>query len=191
MMNPDPKRWNPFKFLRVVPRKPDAPSSDDARPGESDQRNSFPDLFRLFSREQWRALEDFFLDPLSARATLDRWFGDFSSAHFQPRIDVVDEGPVLRVTVELPGVDREDVKVSVANGVIIIRGIKKQDIRDEENGCYRLERSHGRFERTVPMPEYADPERALARFDNGILTLTVPKTEPLTPSDRQVEIEIG
>ncbi|MEI7296777.1 MAG: Hsp20/alpha crystallin family protein [Paraburkholderia tropica] len=190
-MNPDPKRWNPFKFFRLSGRKPDAQSPDNTNAGDSGQRNSLPDLMKLLSREQWRAVEDFFLDPTLARGVLDRWFGDFSSARFQPRIDVVDEGPVLRVTVELPGIDRSDVKVSVVDGVIIIRGEKKQDIRDEENGCYRLERSHGRFERTVPMPEYADPERALARYDNGILTLTVPKCEPLRSSGRQVEIEIG
>jgi HSP20 family protein len=114
---------------------------------------------------------------LAGRGALERWFGDFSSSRFQPRIDVVDEGKVLRVTVELPGMERKDLSVTVEDGALVLRGEKKQDVRSEEDGCYRLERSYGSFVRTVPMPENAEPERTLAKFDNGVLTLTVPKSE--------------
>jgi HSP20 family molecular chaperone IbpA len=74
-------------------------------------------------------------------------------------IDVVDEGKVLRVTAELPGMARADLNVSVEDGAIVLRGEKKQDVRSEENGCYRLERAHGTFVRMIPMPEYATPTR--------------------------------
>lgn len=68
------------------------------------------------------------------------------------------------------------------------RGEKKQDIRSEENGCYRLERAHGSFMRTIPMPEYADAAHTLAKFDNGVLTLTVPKSEPAQTVSRTIDI---
>ena len=186
-MNTDPKKWSPFKFLRGAARKSDAEGPENASASEQ-WRASWPDISRLFSRESWGAMEDFFHDPFAGRGALERWFGDFSSSRFQPRIDVVDEGPVLRVTAELPGMEREDLKVSVEDGAIVLRGEKKQDVHSEENGCYRLERAHGSFTRTIPMPENADPEHTLAKFDNGVLTLTVPKSEPAKFTSRTIDI---
>ena len=141
----------------------------------------------VFTRTMARHGE-FLHDPFAGNGALERWFGDFSSSRFQPRIDVVDEGPVLRVTAELPGMEREDLKVSVEDGAIVLRGEKRQDVRSEENGCYRLERAHGSFVRTIPMPDNADPEHTLAKFDNGVLTLTVPKSEPAIPTSRTIDI---
>src|ERR1700733_4428531 len=133
VMSPDPKKWNPFKFLRGVSRKSDADRSESPRSSEP-SGPSWSGIARLFPRAPWRAVEELFHDPFAGSA-LERWFGDFSSSRFQPRIDVVDEGPVLRVTAELPGMEREDVKVSVEDGVIVLRGEKRQDVRSEENGC--------------------------------------------------------
>ncbi|KVZ72697.1 Hsp20/alpha crystallin family protein [Burkholderia ubonensis] len=186
-MNTDLKKWNPFKFLRGAARKSNAEGRESPPTGEQWQ-NAWPDIPRLFSREPWRAVEEFFHDPFAGRGALERWFGDFSSSRFQPRIDVVDEGKVLRVTAELPGMEREDLKVSIEDGAIVLRGEKKQDVRSEENGCYRLERAHGSFMRTIPMPEYADPDHTLAKFDNGVLTLTVPKSEPAQTVSRTIDI---
>ncbi|MGF6700711.1 HSP20 family protein [Paraburkholderia sp. MM5496-R1] len=186
-MNTDPKKWNPFKFLRGAARKSDA-DSPESPPANEQWRAPWPDIPRLFAREPWRALEEFFHDPFAGRGALERWFGDFSSSRFQPRIDVVDEGKVLRVTAELPGMEREDLSVSVEDGAIVLRGEKKQDVRSEEDGCYRLERAYGSFIRTIPMPENADPDHALAKFDNGVLTLTVPKSEPARSTSRTIDI---
>jgi HSP20 family protein len=123
-----------------------------------------------------------------AAGALERWFGDFSSSRFQPRIDVVDEGKILRVTVELPGMERDDLTVSVEDGALVLRGEKKQDVHSEEDGCYRLERAYGVFTRTIPMPDNADPDHALAKFDKGVLTLTVPKREQLRSASRTIDI---
>ncbi|WP_320534188.1 Hsp20/alpha crystallin family protein [Robbsia andropogonis] len=173
-MNTDLKKWNPFKFFRSKGHTSNADNLESPSPNEQ-SRASLPDMLRLFSRDQWRAVEEFFLDPFAGHSALERWFGDFSSSRFQPRIDVVDEGKVLRVTAELPGMKREDLKVTVEDGALVLHGEKKQDVHSEEDGCYRLERAYGCFVRTIPMPENADPNRTLAKFDNGVLTLTVPK----------------
>ena len=188
-MNTEPKKWNLFKFLRGSGRKPDSDSdSAQSSPASESGRVSWPDIPRLFSRDPWRAMEEFFHDPFAARGTLERWFGDFSSSRFQPRIDVVDEGKILRVTVELPGMERDDLKITVEDGALVLRGEKKQDVHSEEDGCYRLERAYGAFTRTIPMPEYADAERALAKFDKGVLTLSVPKQEPPRAASRTIDI---
>jgi HSP20 family protein len=186
-MNTAPKKWNPFKFLRGAGRKSDADRSEDP-PASEQWRPVWPDIPRFFSREPWRAVEEFFHDPFTGRGALERWFGDFSSSRFQPRIDVVDEGQVLRVTAELPGMEREDLNVAVEDGALVLRGEKKQDVRSEEDGCYRLERAYGSFVRTIPMPENASPDRTLAKFDNGVLTLTVPKAEPSRSAGRTIDI---
>lgn len=133
-------------------------------------------------------MEDFFLDPFAVRGTLERWFGDFSSSRFQPCIDVVDEGKIVRVTVELPGMEKEDLTVSVEDGALVLRGEKKQDAHSEEDGCYRLERAYGAFMRTIPMPDSADAAHTLAKFDKGVLTLTIPKHGPLRSVSRTIDI---
>ena len=186
-MNTDPKKWSPFKFLRGAGRKSDAGSPED--PPASEQWHAmWSDIPSFLSREPWRAVEEFFHDPFAGRGVLERWFGDFSSSHFQPRIDVVDEGRVLRVTAELPGMDREDLNVTVEDGALVLRGEKKQDVRSEEDGCYRLERAYGSFMRMIPMPESADPAHTLAKLDNGVLTLTVPKGESSRSAGQPIEI---
>ena len=138
-MSTDRKKWNPFKFLRGAARKSDADENQETPSADEQWRAFWPDMPRLFSREPWRAVEGFFHDPFAGRGALERWFGDFSSSRFQPRIDVVDEGPVLRVTAELPGMEREDVNVSVEDGAIVLRGEKKQVDR------YRLEQLTAQF----------------------------------------------
>jgi HSP20 family protein len=187
MMNTDLKKWNPFKFLRGAGRNADAERQESSLASEQ-WRASWSEIPRFFSREPWRAVEELLHDPFARRGTLERWFGDFSSSRFQPRIDVVDEGQVLRVTAELPGMERNDLNVTVEDGALVLRGEKKQDARSEEAGCYRLERAYGRFVRTIPMPENADPDHALAKFDNGVLTLTVPKLEPSRSASRTIDI---
>jgi HSP20 family protein len=175
MMNNNLRKWNPFKFLRGEGRQSDAASGDG--PLANDQW-----------RAPWRAVEEFLHDPFAGPGVLERWFGDFSSSRFRPRIDVVDEGPVLRITAELPGMEREDLNVTVEDGALVLRGKKKQDVRSGESGCYRLERDNGSFVRTIPIPEDADPHHTLAKFDNGVLTLTLPKTETLRTTGRTIEI---
>jgi HSP20 family protein len=146
---------------------------------------TFRDYSLAIRGVRWRISFTIRLQPGGA---LERWFGDFSSSRFQPRIDVVDEGKILRVTVELPGMEREDLNVSVEDGALVLRGEKRQDVRSEEDGCYRLERAYGAFTRTIPMPENADADHALAKFDKGVLTLTVPKQEASQSASYTIDI---
>ncbi|MGF6918830.1 hypothetical protein OKW28_003003 [Paraburkholderia sp. 40] len=71
-MNTDPKKWNPFKFLRGAARKSDA-DSPESPPANEQWRAPWPDIPRLFAREPWRALEEFFHDPFAGRGALERW----------------------------------------------------------------------------------------------------------------------
>ncbi|MCY1285832.1 Hsp20/alpha crystallin family protein [compost metagenome] len=185
-------KWNPFKFLRrTTAEKPSRASRDESsnvavpRHGLPDS----PDVSRYFSGDPWRAMSEFLHEPFAGFSGLDRWFGDFSSSRFQPRIDVVDDGAALRITAELPGMDREDVQTSIEDGALVLRGEKKQDIRSEENGCYRLERAYGAFMRSIPLPDGLDLDHVEAKFERGLLTLRLPKSGSPPPAVRKIEVK--
>lgn len=80
----------------------------------------------------------------------------------------------------------EDVRISLEGNVLTIRGEKRQE--DEENGerVHRIERIYGMFERTFVLPNTADPDRIEARYENGVLTVSIPKTERARPREIQV-----
>ncbi|MDW3687809.1 Hsp20/alpha crystallin family protein [Cupriavidus sp. CV2] len=182
-------KWNPFKFLRKTTsdKQPMGDASDvpATRHGTPD----WPDVSRLFSSDPWRAMGEFLHEPFAGFGGLDRWFGDFSSSRFQPRIDVVDDGEALRITAELPGMDREDLQATIEDGALLLRGEKKQDIRSEENGCYRLERAYGAFMRSIPLPDGVDVDHVDAKFDRGLLTLRLPKTGSSQSAVRTIEVK--
>jgi HSP20 family protein len=116
------------------------------------------------------------LDPFGAFSRLDSWFGDFSPASFEPRIDVADRADAIEITAELPGVDRKDVQVTVEDGYLLISGEKKLERKADERGVYHVERAFGAFQRVVPLPDEIDASRCEANFDNGTLTIRLPKS---------------
>ena len=101
---------------------------------------------------------------------------------------MVDDGEALRITAELPGMDREDLQTTIEDGALLLRGEKKQDIRSEENGSYRLERAYGAFMRSIPLPDGVDVDHVDAKFERGLLTLRLPKTGSSQPAVRKIEV---
>jgi HSP20 family protein len=114
-----------------------------------------------------------------------RNFG-LSSDAFSPKIDVVDGETELKVRAELPGMDAEDVDVSVTQDVLTIRGEKREESEDRGKDYYRVERSFGSFSRSVQLPCEVDPGEADATFEKGVITITLPKTR--TAECRTIEV---
>lgn len=107
-----------------------------------------------------------------------------------PVIDVFENSDNIFVEAELPGIDRERVRISVAGGELVIEGEKTGD--REENGKVNylcIERSFGRFRRTVEIPKAADTTRIKARYEEGILLVTIPKVNEQRKKNRKIEIE--
>ena len=100
---------------------------------------------------------------------------ELGSDAFNPKIDVVDGETELKIAAELPGMDAEDVDLSVTKDVLTIRGEKRAESEDRGKDYYRVERSYGSFVRSVPLPCEVDPGAADAAFDKGVLTITMPK----------------
>ena len=111
-----------------------------------------------------------------------------SPRRFQPRLDVVDQGRSLCLTVALPGMEREDVELTVEDDALVLRGEKKVEAQTEEEGCSRLERAYGRFQRVIPLPDGVDVEKVEAKFAKGVLTVQVPKAATETPRGRRLQI---
>ncbi|MGZ5710421.1 MAG: Hsp20/alpha crystallin family protein [Burkholderiales bacterium] len=129
------------------------------------------------------------LDPVGGVGKGDRWFGDFSPSIFEPRIDVIDDDDALRVSAELPGMERQDLEILVENKTLLLSGEKKLESKSNEKGCYRTERAFGRFQRAIPLPDGIDLEHAEATFDKGVLTIRIPKSAATEKSSAQ-KIEI-
>lgn len=184
----DLSKWNPFRFLRKAPEEKRAGTSvpvshfghSAAEGGGAISSATIPDAFRMF--------QELMREPLAGWDYFDRWFGDFSPSVFQPRIDVVDDGDALRITAELPGMERDDVEISAEEGYLWLRGEKKLESRSEEKGCYRVERAFGQFQRTIPLPEGTDIDKIQASFDKGLLTIRLPKPEREDTTARRIAI---
>jgi HSP20 family protein len=95
---------------------------------------------------------------------------------FRPTIDVSETDKEVKVAVELPGLDENDVEVSLAHNVLTISGEKKTEKEDEGKNYHRIERSYGSFKRCVSLPGEVESDKVEAAFKNGVLTVTLPKT---------------
>jgi HSP20 family protein len=107
-----------------------------------------------------------------------------------PRVDVRETDNAVEVVAELPGMEEADVDVSVAEGMLTIRGEKRSE-REEGNGYILRERSFGRIERLVPLPEGLDLDSAEATFKNGVLTVRIAKTAEAQRAAKRIQVQRG
>ena len=113
--------------------------------------------------------------------------GGTPASSWDPNVDVVDDGEVIRILVELPGVEADDVKVSIRGRVVMIRGTKKGRIRTKEGmRFFCMERYFGGFLKSVAIPRPVNSHHAKTRMKNGLLEVILPRV----PDLREKEIEI-
>ena len=112
-----------------------------------------------------------------------------AAGDWAPRVDIAETENAFEIKAELPDVKKEDVKVSVVNGVLMIRGERKQE--KEENGkkFHRVERKYGSFTRSFTLPDNVDENDIKATFKDGVLSLQIHKTEVATPKAIEVNVE--
>lgn len=94
-----------------------------------------------------------------------------------PKVDVIDRDDEVLVRAEVPGVDKNDLDVSVSDNSVTIKGETKREEKEEKGDYYRCEISRGSFARTVLLPSDVDIEHTKAQFKDGVLELTLPKIE--------------
>jgi HSP20 family protein len=177
------EKWNPFRFERSA-------AKGAARPPEKASGETIRHPIASFEDEVNRMIERLWKEPFPGIADLSPWFGDFRPTLFKPVIDVTDEGDALEVTAELPGMGKQDIELTVDDGVLHLRGEKKHTEEKREKGCYRLERSYGSFRRAIPLPADVDVENAEAAFDQGVLKIRFAKLAPAQKEEpKQIAIK--
>jgi HSP20 family protein len=103
-------------------------------------------------------------------------------------VDVAEDEKAYTITAELPGVSENDIEVSVDDDMLVIKGEKRQEKNEHEKNRYLSERCYGAFQRMFSLPRGADGNKVEARFQNGVLVVTVPKTAQKTQA-RRVEVK--
>jgi HSP20 family protein len=104
-----------------------------------------------------------------------------------PAMDLVEQGDHLVLRADLPGLSEDDIEIEVKDGVLTLAGERKAENQEKADGYYRVERSFGRFSRTLTLPDGIDPDKIAANFDRGVLEVKIPK-----PEERKAHrVEIG
>ncbi len=140
-------------------------------------------------------------DPLreisSLRDEVDRLFDAFFGKHMErireefwaPAINVEETENEFIVKAELPGLKKEDIKLSITEDGLTISGERKFEKEEKGKTYHRIEMNYGRFERSVRFPVEVTPDKAKASYKDGILTITVPKSEKSKVKEIEIEIE--
>jgi len=133
-------------------------------------------------REEMNRLLDVGLGGFSTRD-----FGLFSG--WSPALDVYQDKDHVYVKVELPGMRREDIDISLQDGSLTISGERRQESEAREGETFRSERFFGRFHRTVALPTEVTADRVTATYKDGILLVQLPKSEEAKP--KQIEVQVA
>ena len=113
--------------------------------------------------------------------------GGSITASWYPACDVFEDKDAVKIVAELPGVKAEQVKLSLENNLLTIRGEKTQEAEERRERVHRYERSYGSFERAFVLPSTVDGDKISAQYENGVLTILVPKAERARPREIPVQ----
>ena len=108
---------------------------------------------------------------------------------WSPRVDVHESDKEIYLDVELPGIDKKDIKVELKDSTLTISGERTDERNVEDSQSCRVERSYGHFERSFSLPDSVEPGKVSAEYKNGVLSLTVPKAEKALPKEIQVTVK--
>jgi HSP20 family protein len=138
------------------------------------------------------------LEDMSTR--LNRFFGmqkprnghdePLTTAQWYPAVDVIETEKEFLIKAELPEVKKEDVKVSVEEGILSIRGERKQEKEERDKKFHRIERSYGSFMRSFTLPDEVDGARVAAEFKDGVLNVRLPRA-PQKAKPKAIEVKIA
>lgn len=148
---------------------------------EKRKENEELDIYRPFEEMQ-KVMDRFFEE-------FPRILPTFSTETFTPAVDISENDKSYEFVVELPGMKREDVQIEVNDGVLTISGEKQEDKKEEKKGYKKIERSYGKFERSFSLPSDIDEKNISAKFENGLLNVSIPKSPEAKVSKRKIEIK--
>ncbi|HUZ90472.1 MAG TPA: Hsp20/alpha crystallin family protein [Methylocella sp.] len=140
-------------------------------------------LFDSFHEGAWR-------HPFGRPAlNLDLSWPREMSWDIAPAVDVAEKEKEYEITAELPGMDEKNIEIKLSNGMLTIKGEKKEEKEEREKDYYLSERRYGSFTRSFQVPEGVDAEKIEANFAKGVLTLKLPKTAEAQKSEKTIAIK--
>jgi HSP20 family protein len=149
--------------------------SERERDALLDLRNEMNQLFEDFFRRP------FDLSPFREESSL--------AGGFIPQMDVSETDKEINISAELPGMNADDIDISMTGNSLTIKGEKKSEKEEKGERYYRSERSYGSFRRSVPLPEEVQEEKIEATYKNGVLKVTLPKSPLAQKGTKQIEIK--
>jgi HSP20 family protein len=129
---------------------------------------------------------------------IDSLFGSFfngpffrvsSDSGFMPRVDIAENKDNVFMHVELPGMDKDQIKIQVEDGILTVSGERKLESEKKDKDFIRTERSYGSFSRSFTLPDYVDPDRISADYKDGLLNVVLPRSEKAKPKEIAVKVK--
>jgi len=145
------------------------------------------DPFLSLHREMNRLFDDVFRGTAGQSRSVH---GEGGASVMMPHMDVSETDRELKICAELPGVSENDVEIRLEDDILVIRGEKKFERKDDKENYHFVERSYGTFQRALRLPGPIEPDQVRANFENGVLTVTVPKSQQQERS-RRIQIQGG
>jgi HSP20 family protein len=153
-----------------------------------------PDTWRSFRTEMDRLFDRFAggWGVPSLRRMFDtepafRYESTFSVP--SPAVDITEDDAGYKVTAELPGMTEKEIEVVLSDGMLTLKGEKKQEKEQKEKNFYLSERSYGSFQRSFTLPEGVDRDKIAADFAKGVLTISMPKTAKAKEAEKKIEVK--
>ncbi|MDZ7330814.1 MAG: Hsp20/alpha crystallin family protein [candidate division KSB1 bacterium] len=142
---------------------------------------------------RWRPLSE--ID--SFRREMDRMFDTFfgtssevaeSTLAWYPSVDIKETKDDFVLTAEVPGINKDDIKISISENTLTIKGEKKEEKKEETENYHRLERRYGTFQRSFTLPTQVEDKKVKASYKDGVLTITLPKKEEVKPKEIPITV---
>ena len=146
------------------------------------ERNRYLD----FQKRMDHLMDDFFGGQFNLSPFFEAADG---SGDFIPKLDVKETGKEIQLSAELPGMEPEDIEISMDGNSLIIRGEKKAEEEDKGDGFYHVERSYGSFYRSIPLPSEVEESNIEATLKKGLLKIKLPKTQEAQKKHRKIQIK--
>lgn len=121
-----------------------------------------------------------------SRELRNRWL---EGGEWSPLVDVMDKKDKIIAKAELPGVDKKDIKITLSDNILTIRGERKEEQEIKKEDYYCSERVQGNYSRTIALPVEVDSKKIKASFKNGVLEVILPKAEKVTPKEIEIKPE--
>ena len=157
-------------------------------PATNERKLRIRDPFDLFEDLQQEVSRLWGQRPLLMPRPLIRPLARMAEAEWAPRMDVYEKDGDLVIKAELPGVKKEDIKVEIEGGDLVVRGERKAESEVREDDYYRIERTYGTFYRRLPIPFDAKSDQIKASYNDGILEIKVPKPAEMVPEAKRITV---